>query len=417
MGPPARDHARVVDTCGNRLLQRLEGLPAGRALLRALRGAGEVALVGGAVRDLIRGEEPGDLDLVIDGELEPVLDRLQAPARRHERFGTATVIVDGHRYDLARARSERYPVPGALPQVTPASLESDLRRRDFTVNAMALRLGGSRRGELSTVPGSHEDLRSQILRVLRDVSFHEDPTRLLRLARYGARLGFTPEPHTRTLVAQALRDGVLQTVSADRIGTELALLAAEPDPAAAFDELQALGVADQVLPCGRRGDPAVLASTLALLGSDGDRVAATLAAVAFGAPGAAVAAWANRLGAPASRRDTILTATSRASAVAQALSHARSAAEIAGAVAGGPVELVALAGALGPAEAAVRWLTELRHVGLHISGSDLLEAGVAPGPAVGVGLRAALAATLDGRATGRSQQLAQALAAARAHPD
>src|SRR6202035_4878740 len=122
----------------------------------------------------------------------------------HDRFGTCSVTVDGHSYDIARARRERYPTPGSLPEVEPGTLEEDLLRRDFTVNSLAIALGGPRRGQLSSAPLALEDLASRSLRVLHDASFVDDPTRLVRLARYQARLGFSIEPHTRALAAQAI---------------------------------------------------------------------------------------------------------------------------------------------------------------------------------------------------------------------
>ena len=128
--------------------------------------------------------------------------------------------------DLARARRERYLRPGALPEVEPASLDEDLRRRDVTVNAMALGLDG----ELITVPGAVEDLAGGILRVLHDRSFADDPTRLWRVARYAARLGFAVEPRTRALAHAADPS----TVSGDRLGAELRLALREPDPPAAL---------------------------------------------------------------------------------------------------------------------------------------------------------------------------------------
>ena len=105
-----------------------------------------VYLVGGAVRDLLMGGEPADLDLVVEGDAAQLAARLGGRLRVHDRFGTSTVELDGHTYDIARARQETYARPGALPDVTPATLDEDLLRRDFTVNAMAIALTGPRRG-------------------------------------------------------------------------------------------------------------------------------------------------------------------------------------------------------------------------------------------------------------------------------
>ncbi len=193
-------------------------------------------LVGGAVRDLLRGVDPLDLDLVVDGELEPVSALLGTPARVHDRFETRAVTIGGFTYDLARARRERYAHPGALPTVGPAGTASmrTCERRDFTVNALALGLAGPRRGHLLDVPHAREDLNAGRLRVLHDHSFIDDPTRLLRLARYAGRLGFAVEDGTRALVQTAVAAGRPQRPSGPRLGAELRLLGEQGDPVEGF---------------------------------------------------------------------------------------------------------------------------------------------------------------------------------------
>ncbi len=181
------------------LLQRMIALPAAAPLRAALAGEErDVYLVGGAVRDLARGEAPGELDLLVLQDPAALAMALAGDGphtlRSHPRFGTATVIRDGFAYDVARARTETYDRPGALPSVAPADVATDLRRRDFTVNAIALALKQTRGGQLLAVAGGLDDLESETLRILHPESFRDDPTRLLRLARYAARLGFAIEP-------------------------------------------------------------------------------------------------------------------------------------------------------------------------------------------------------------------------------
>ena len=298
-----------------------------------------------------------------------------------DRFGTATVALDGHTYDIARARRERYPQPGALPEVEPATLEEDLPRRDFTVNALAIALGAPRPGELIAAADALEDLQARRLRVFHERSFVDDPTRLLRLARYASRLGFAIEPRTEELAREAIASGALSTVSRDRIDAELRQLAREPDPVAAFEAAQSLGVE---LLAGF--DAALARRALELLPDDGriDEVV-LLAALAAGS----------------------------AEPVAEALAQAKRPSEIAAAIGDIPLEEVALAGALGPAAQAREWLHHLRNVHLEINGRDLLERDVPEGPAVGRGLKAAYAAKLDGLVRGREEELAEALRAAR----
>ena len=198
------------------LLAQVRALPAGETLLERVPEPEGVYLVGGAVRDLLRGGRPLDLDLVVDGDPVALTGQLGGDARIHDRFGTSTVKLDGFTFDIARARAETYARPGALPEVAPAGLEQDLRRRDFTVNAIAIALGQPKPGELHAPPGALDDLEGRLLRVLHDRSFEDDPTRMLRLARYASRLGFSAESHTRDLLEAAAAAATRWTRSAGR---------------------------------------------------------------------------------------------------------------------------------------------------------------------------------------------------------
>ncbi|HEV7885443.1 MAG TPA: hypothetical protein VGO81_17855, partial [Solirubrobacteraceae bacterium] len=359
------------------LLARVGRLPCGRRLLDAAAGHDGVHLVGGAVRDLLLGREPRELDVVVEGDVAALARRLGAGATVHERFGTATVQSDGCRFDLAAARAETYARPGALPDVRAAGVDADLRRRDVTVNALALDLGS---GELRAVEHARDDLAAGRLRVLHDASFTDDPTRLWRIARYAARLGFVLEQHTAELAAAAVAAGALETVSGDRIGNELRLALMEPDPLAALAAAAALGLAPWLAPDRDRA-----AAALALL-PPGEGRADLLALAASLAPrpepepepepetGAGDALLA-RLGFTAAER-AVLRACARASDLAAAMVDAGTrASALARVLRGVSVEAVALAGAHGASGPARRWLDELRHVTLQIGGDDLLAAG------------------------------------------
>ena len=375
-------------------LDVLRADPCGARLLRAFAPGDGVHLVGGAVRDLLLGRPWRELDVVVEGDVDAAAARLGGEVAAHERFGTARVRAGDCAFDLVRARAESYAHAGALPDVRPGTLDDDLHRRDVTVNAMALRLDGT----LAAVEGALEDLEARVLRVLHDASFVDDPTRVWRVARYAARLGFDVDPHTRALAAAA--DPT--TVSGDRLGAELRLALAEPDPLAALQAVAELNAA--YLPEGFDPRPRALADALDVLPADGRRDLLTLAACAAGMDARALLAWLDDMGFVAAERDRV-AAASRYS-TGEPLRAARTNAEIARAARGAPVEAVALAGG----ENARRWLADLRDVRLEINGDDLLAAGVPQGPEIGARLQRALDRKLDGEIAGREQELATALA-------
>ena len=377
---------------GDDLLTRLAELPRGQAVLDAAKGMPGVHIVGGAVRDLALGLVPHEIDVAVEGDPDPLLAALGGADVEHERFGTAT--VDG--VDVVRARAESYPQPGALPEVRPGSIDEDLARRDFTVNAIAVALSD---GSVHAVEHAGEDLDARRLRVLHDASFRDDPTRLWRLARYAARLGFAIEERTLQLASEAVADGALTTVSGVRLGNELRLALREPDPVAALVEATSLGL----LPPGFvpvRPDEA-----LALLPpGEGRPDLVILAASCAGMDARALLAWLDHMGFTAPDRDLVAAASRFVTGAP--LRAATTPAEIARAARGAPIEAVALAGG----ENARRWIDELRHVELQITGDDLLAAGVPQGPEIGERLRRALERLLDGEIPPeRDAELAAAL--------
>ncbi len=430
------------------LLERLRSLPGGVELL-AVAPPGSF-LVGGAVRDLLLGRRPRELDVVVEGEGSPfghaaaslaggLASRLGtlAETNEHERFGTATVEWSTGRVDVATARRERYASPGALPEVEPAPLVEDLGRRDFTVNALALALGGERPGELQGAPHALEDLRAGRLRVLHERSFLDDPTRLWRLARYSARLGFAVEEGTARLAAAAVAHGAPGTVSGARVGAELRLALAEPDPLASLAELDRHGLLGALHPRLRFEAPLVrraleLLPTVGGGRDGGGRESACaesrpdlllLAALALplalradggvgGHPQPEIAALLDRLEFPASERDRVAAAAAAVPGLIDALPRAGTPSQLRALALSVPPEGVALSGAVSEsaAPAARRWLEEVRHVRLSITGEDLLAAGVPQGPEVGRRLEETLRLRLDGELPdGRAAQLEAAL--------
>ncbi|MEA2294104.1 MAG: hypothetical protein QOE86_1743 [Solirubrobacteraceae bacterium] len=358
-------------------------------LLDRLRGEPGVWVVGGAVRDALLGREPREYDVVVEGDALALARRIGGVEAIHERFGTAT--VDGN--DVAAARTETYPAPGALPEVTlGATLQEDLARRDFSVNTLAIRLAD---GAGAAWPGALDDLEAGRLRVLHERSFLDDPTRLLRMARYAARLGFAPHPATAALAREAIAGGALATVSGPRIGAEMRLALREPLPAV-LEALAADGLGAAAIHPAFRVPDVRPALPLAWLG-----------AALLDAPADVRRAALDRLAFPVAEREAVVAAAG-ARPLAAALAEAARPSEIARLARGRPPEALDVAAALGAAEPVRRWTEELRHVRPAIGGDDLLAAGLS-GPAVGAGLRAALDAALDGAAPDRDTQLRAAL--------
>jgi tRNA nucleotidyltransferase (CCA-adding enzyme) len=213
-------------------------------------------LVGGPVRDLLLGRMVDDIDLVFEGDAIAVAERFAArmggQITRHTAFGTASVTVEvaDRRLDVdfVTARTESYPEPAALPIVAPATIAADLRRRDFTINTLALELSGMDAFTLLDLCGGVPDLRSGIIRVLHDRSFVDDPTRIVRAARFAARLGFAVEPHTEALAIDAASEGMIERTSPARILHELWLTFREPAPQAVFDILAHQRALDHIVP-------------------------------------------------------------------------------------------------------------------------------------------------------------------------
>jgi tRNA nucleotidyltransferase (CCA-adding enzyme) len=360
------------------LPEKIDGLPG----IDTLRGVAEKVpafLVGGAVRDLLMGIEGVDLDVVIEGDVGALEDAPGFELEREGLFLTGRLELGELKVDIARARAETYPHPGALPEVSPASIDEDLARRDFTINAMAVPLKGE--PKLIDPHAGLEDLRSELLRVLHERSFIDDPTRALRAARYAARFGFDLEPGTASLLAET----DLSTVSDDRIQNELRRTATEEDPARALQLIVDWGVMRSLDPEApvRVAEVTRLASTPPWAGWADRELAVELAIVR-----------------PLPQIRELAAATPERPSEAVRLAEPWD-----------PAQLL-VARALG-AEWLDRYAEEWRHVHLEITGEDLIAEGIPEGPAIGHGLEAALSGKLDGELSGRDEELRIALAAAR----
>ncbi len=357
------------------LVAALPGIDAVRAIAERV----PTYLVGGVIRDLLLGGDGVDLDVAVEGDPDTLSEMPGFEPERDSLFLTGRLRTGDEEIDIARARAETYPRPGALPEVRPAAIADDLARRDFTINAMAFPLGGD--GELIDPHGGVDDLRASLIRVLHDGSFVDDPTRAMRAARYAARFGFDLDPDTERLLSET----DLTTVSEDRVRNELQKIAAEEEPATALQLLldwRVLPTLDPEAP-SRADEVARLASQQPWTG------------------------WVDR-------ELAVMLAITRP------LPQIR---ELAAATPERPSEIVRLAESWDPAQLLVaralgaewldRYADEWRHVALEIGGEDLIAAGVPEGPAIGHGLEAALSGKLDGELSGRDEELRIALAAAR----
>ena len=401
------------------LRARVESLPGLGPLLPAF---GELKspsyLVGGAVRDLLRGAQSIDLDIAVEGDApaaaRALAGRLGGSATEHERFGTATLRAGSLEVDLAATRREIYDRPGALPRVEPAPLEEDLGRRDFTVNAMAVALRDEDLGALHDPHDGQGDLDGRWIRVLHARSFLDDPTRLFRALRYEARLGFDLHADTERLALEAVAGGALQTVSRDRLRVELEHLLAEPEAPAAVGRMAELGL-DRALHPALRADPRLVASAqLGCVETGASPVLSALAALCVGSANEGLESWVAGAGLPAADREVVLRAMRRGPALVGELSADMRPSQLHALLGGEPRETLALALALGaPAEPILRYLADVRPVRLEITGADLVDGGIPESPALGHALNETLRRKLDGELSGHEEELRTALSLAR----
>ena len=209
----------------------------------ALKSIGEVAdevgfqayLVGGIVRDLILRVTNSDIDIVVEGDGITfggmLVKKLGGRMKTHQKFGTAVVVLpNGLKLDIATARLEYYEAPAALPTVELSSIKRDLYRRDFTINTLAVRLNCKRFGELIDFFGSLRDIKDRTIRVLHNLSFVEDPTRVLRAVRFEQRLDFHLSKHTQNLIKTAVNMNLFNHLKGGRIYTEIVLMLSEAEP-------------------------------------------------------------------------------------------------------------------------------------------------------------------------------------------
>lgn len=233
-----------------------------------LRITGELAqeigygayLVGGSVRDLLMRIPSPDIDIVIEGDgisfAHELSKRIDGKVTPHPRFATAKILKDIQKnreinrfyIDIATARTEYYESPAALPKVETSSIKKDLYRRDFTINALAVKLNTKDFGLLIDFFGGQRDIKDKKIRVLHNLSFVEDPTRAIRAIRFSEKLGFKISKHTENLIKLAVKMSIFEKLKGPRLYEELILLLKETTPHHSINRLKELGLLKVIHP-------------------------------------------------------------------------------------------------------------------------------------------------------------------------
>ncbi len=236
-----------------------ERLP--KRIIKLLEDFGKIAdslgynayLVGGFVRDLILRRENLDIDVVIEGDgvkfAKEFSKHFEVKVNVHKRFRTAYLIFpDGFKIDVATARMEYYEAPGAMPVVKKSSLKLDLYRRDFTINTLAIKLNKNEFGTLIDYFNGMRDINDKVIRVLHNLSFVEDPSRILRAIRFEQRFGFKIGKLTLSLIKNALRINCFELINGKRLFHELKLMLMEEEPAFSMERMHELKVLSALSP-------------------------------------------------------------------------------------------------------------------------------------------------------------------------
>ncbi len=377
-----------------------------------------VYLVGGAVRDVLMNEPSFDLDIAVEGDgiaFGHALARaLGGRAVAHEKFGTAVVIADDEsRVDVATTRTEFYDRPASLPRVERATLRQDLFRRDFTINAMAVSLKGEDFGRLLDFFGGLADLRAGVVRVLHNLSFIEDPTRIFRAIRYENRYGFRMEGHTAALARACVEMELVGELSSARLRDELQSLLDEEDATAAIRRMDELGVAQAVHPHLAADEEAValvrpLDEVREQYGRSVPRWRLRLAVLARKLTPDELFEWFGRLRLRRRDAERIADAVTVAPRLVSLLEEVQEPADIRRLVAPHDPDGALLALALATPSARdrfERYFRSLRDVRLEIDGEDLARLGVTESPRVGEILAEVLRRKVNGELDGRAAEL------------
>jgi len=413
-------------------------------LLRRIGALGDemrlpIYMVGGVVRDVLLERPNYDIDLVVEGNgiafARALAEKLGGRVREHKKFLTAVVIYPDKegieaRIDVATARLEYYEYPAALPTVELSSIKMDLFRRDFTINAMAIRLNKASFGQLVDFFGGQRDMKERTIRVLHTLSFVEDPTRILRAIRFEQRYGFKLSPATERLIKSAVDHKFLEKLSGARLFHELKLVFDDRNPVACLARMEHFDLLSAVHPC-----LSLRPALLSLLSSlreilDWYRLLffeeqpqpwhVYLLGLCRLLSYQETSDIFERLGIPQKQKEDLLALRKRIRTVYPLVEawHARGGAvsELYKLLVDIPLDGVLFMMARTESEDMRKnlshFITQWRYEKVDINGKELLAMGLSPGPLLGRIMRLVLAAKLDGTATSPSLQriLAMSLA-------
>jgi len=390
-------------------------------LVSILHNAGEFCRVhgarlfiaGGWVRDLLLKHPGRDIDLVVEGDglslARELARQTGAEITSYDRFKTARLVLEQFTLDIATSRRETYPHPGSLPSVEPAPIEQDLRRRDFTINAMAVAVSGDDFGKLIDPLEGRLDLEKGVIRILHPESFRDDATRIFRAVRYEQRFGFTLEPAT----LEHLKDGksYFATISPDRLRYEFECILHEAKPEKALLRAGELSVLSAVFPpLGfSRQQYGWFESARARYSPDLPTPAVYFGLIAQPLGAKETAELCPRLNLPAeicrvladfrlleSRLEALSEPGLKPSRIFSLLEGLHPGAIRTGLIIAGQPEI---------RSNLERFLKELRHVKPLLGGHDLKLAGIPEGPRIGRILRAIQDARLDGTVVTRHDEI------------
>jgi len=400
----------------------------------ALKAVGEVAddagfpvyLVGGIVRDLFMRVPNLDIDIVVEGDgitfAGLLVKKLGGRMKTHQKFGTAVVVLpNGLKLDIATARLEYYESPAALPTVELSSIKKDLYRRDFTMNTLAVRLNTNRYGELIDFFNGLRDIKENTIRILHNLSFVEDPTRVLRAVRFEQRFDFHMSRHTQNLIKSAVNMELFNRLTGERMYNELVLMFSETDPVKVLKRMKDLDLLKFIHP-GLKGTReleklfSAIGETLSwhkllYLDVKAEKWFVYFLGLLDRLKDAAVDETLERLSVPARVRDRIRAARSRYHDVLSVIhkEHDLLPSNIYDLLRSLDLEPILLMMAKAKQDTAKKhislYLTQLRNVKVSLTGDDLKALGLAPGPRYKELLDDLLDAKLDGKVKNRDQEI------------